>query len=66
MKFDSLVVLDYCPTVIGIELLVVHAKAGWYVIAASEGDDPEFPPIGPFPTPEAAMVHIQLSKDRTS
>ena len=66
MKFDSLVVLDYYPTVIGIELLVVHAKAGWYVVALRSSDDPKFPPIGPFPTPEAAMVHIQLSKDRTS
>lgn len=66
MEFDSVVVLDCYPAIAGIGLLIVHAKAGWYVIAASEGDDPGFPPIGPFPTPEAAMVHIQLSKDRTS
>ena len=61
--FTALLTFDTTPKINGIGIIAVLVPAGWLVVADHKDNDDRFTDIGPFPTPEAALVAIRLGKD---
>lgn len=50
-------------TIDRIDVTVIYIDGAWFVVANLEKDEPKFPDLGPFPTPELALMCIRLGKD---
>lgn len=51
------------PRIDNISVTAVELPEGWYVVANHPENDSVFTDLGPYPTPETALLTIQIAKD---